>query len=68
VLLNHYFERNRREQASAMGWTYNTPDDIANEGPQITAIAIVFTAVSLLVLTLRFYVRGCITKAIGAGK
>ncbi|KAI4679112.1 uncharacterized protein J4E88_006405 [Alternaria novae-zelandiae] len=49
-----------------MGWTYNTPDDIANEGPQITAIAIVFTAVSLLVLTLRFYVRGCITKAIGA--
>ena len=51
-----------------MGWTYNTPDDIANEGPQITAIAIIFTAVSLLVLTLRFYVRGCITKAIGAGK
>jgi len=51
-----------------MGWTYNTPDDVANEGPQITAIAIVFTAVSLLVLTLRFYVRGCITKAIGAGK
>jgi hypothetical protein len=50
-----------------MGWTYNTPDDAENDGPQITAIAIVFTAVSLLVLSLRFYVRGYMIKAIGAG-
>jgi hypothetical protein len=66
-LLNHHFERNRREKDRAMGWTYNTPDDVPNDGPQITAIAIVFTAVSFLVLTLRFYVRGCMIKAIGAG-
>jgi hypothetical protein len=50
-----------------MGWTYNTADDIANDGPHITAIAIAFTTVSLLILSLRFYVRGCMIKAIGAG-
>lgn len=50
-----------------MGWTYNTPDGVANDGPQISAVAIVFTSVSLLVLLLRFYVRGCMVKAIGAG-
>jgi hypothetical protein len=50
-----------------MSWTYNTADDVANEGPHITAIAIAFTTVSLLILSLRFYVRGCMTKAIGAG-
>ncbi|KAG9196427.1 hypothetical protein G6011_01548 [Alternaria panax] len=48
-----------------MGWTYNTPDDVANDGPHISAVAIVFTAVSFLVLSLRFYVRGYMIKAIG---
>jgi hypothetical protein len=50
-----------------MGWTYNTPDDVPNEGPQITAVAIALTAMSLVVLLLRFYVRVCMIKAIGAG-
>ncbi|CAN9414074.1 unnamed protein product [Alternaria alternata] len=49
-----------------MGWTYNTPDDAANDGPHITAVAIIFTALSLSILSLRFYVRGWMIKAIGA--
>jgi hypothetical protein len=51
-----------------MGWTYNTPDGVPNDGPHITAVAIVFTAMSLSILLLRFYVRGVMIKAIGAGK
>lgn len=51
-----------------MGWTFNTAENVANEGPQIAAIAIVFTAASLAFLTLRFYVRGRMIKAIGAGE
>ncbi|KAF3030340.1 hypothetical protein E8E11_000426 [Didymella keratinophila] len=51
-----------------MGWTYNTPDSVPNDKPQITAVAIVFTAMSLSILLLRFYVRGIMIKAIGAGK
>lgn len=51
-----------------MGWTYNTPDDIPNDGPQISAVAIVFTVASLTVLLLRFYVRAYMIKAVGAGK
>jgi hypothetical protein len=50
-----------------MGWTYNTKDHVANDGPQITAVAIVFTTMSFLVLMLRFYVRACMVKAVGAG-
>jgi hypothetical protein len=50
-----------------MGWTYNTPDDAANDGPHVTAVAIIFTALSLSILSLRFYVRGWMIKAIGAG-
>jgi hypothetical protein len=50
-----------------MGWAYNTPDDAANDGSHITAVAIVFTTVSFLVLSLRVYVRGCMIKATGAG-
>lgn len=51
-----------------MAWTYNTPDGVPNEGPQITAVVIIFTATSLSILLLRFYVRGFIIKAVGAGK
>jgi len=50
-----------------MAWAYNTSDQAANVGPQITAIAIMFTTLSLLVLSLRLYVRGRMIKAIGAG-
>jgi hypothetical protein len=51
-----------------MGWTYNTRDDVPNDGPQVAAIAIVFTAVSLAILSLRIYVRGFMIKAFGAGE
>ncbi|KAF1925975.1 uncharacterized protein M421DRAFT_68548 [Didymella exigua CBS 183.55] len=49
-----------------MGWTYNTSDNVPNDGPQITTVAIVFTATSLAMLLLRFYVRGYMIKAVGA--
>ncbi|KAH3907540.1 hypothetical protein HBI56_159650 [Parastagonospora nodorum] len=49
-----------------MGWTYNTADDIANDGPQITAVAIVLTSASLSILLLRMYVRVWMIKAVGA--
>lgn len=51
-----------------MGWTYNTPDGVANDGPRITAVAIVLTTVSLSSLLLRLYVRGYMLKAVGAGE
>jgi hypothetical protein len=50
-----------------MGWTYNTADHVANDGRQISAVATVFTALSFAILLLRFYVRGYMIKAIGAG-
>jgi len=50
-----------------MAWAYNTSDQAANVGPQITAVAIMFTILSLLVLSMRLYVRGRMIKAIGAG-
>ncbi|EMD67534.1 hypothetical protein COCSADRAFT_168722 [Bipolaris sorokiniana ND90Pr] len=49
-----------------MGWAYNTPESAVNNGSHITSVAIVFTAASLLVLSLRFYVRGWMIKTIGA--
>jgi hypothetical protein len=49
-----------------MGWTYNTPDGIANDGQLISGVAIFFTAASLIILCLRFYVRGWMIKAVGA--
>jgi hypothetical protein len=52
---------------SAMGWTYNTADDVENRGPQITAVAIVLTSASLGISLLRLYVRVWMIKAIGAG-
>lgn len=50
-----------------MGWTYNTPDGVANDGPHLSAVAISFTGVSLIILLLRFYVRGVMIKTIGSG-
>jgi hypothetical protein len=52
----------------AMGWTYNTADNVANDGPLISMVAIVLTALSLAMLLLRFYVRGYMIKAVGVGK
>jgi hypothetical protein len=51
-----------------MGWTFNTPDNTPSDGPQITAIAIVFTSLSFIALALRLYVRVWLVKAVGAGK
>ncbi|KAM5349879.1 hypothetical protein ACJ41O_006384 [Fusarium nematophilum] len=48
------------------GWTYNAPDDAPTNGPQITSLAIVFTAVAFLTVILRVYVRGFMVKAFGA--
>ncbi|KAI0380481.1 hypothetical protein F5Y04DRAFT_99050 [Hypomontagnella monticulosa] len=48
-----------------MGWTYNTPKGTPTEGPEIVAIAVVFTAFSLILICLRTYVRGWIVKAFG---
>jgi len=50
-----------------MAWAYDTSDQAVNVGPQITAVAIIFTTLSLLVFSLRLYVRGWMIKAIGAG-
>jgi hypothetical protein len=50
-----------------MVWTYNTADGVANDGPQITAVAIALTSASLGTLLLRLYVRVWMIKAIGAG-
>jgi hypothetical protein len=49
------------------GWTYNAPEDAPTSGPQISSLAIVFTAVALLVVIMRVYVRGFMVKAFGAG-
>lgn len=51
-----------------MGWTYNTADNVANDGPLISMVAIVFTTLSLAILLLRFYVRGYMIKSFGVGK
>ncbi|KAJ4207570.1 hypothetical protein NW759_013971 [Fusarium solani] len=48
------------------GWTYNAPEDAPTSGPQISSLAIVFTAVALLVVIMRVYVRGFMVKAFGA--
>ncbi|KAJ4985322.1 integral membrane protein [Stagonosporopsis vannaccii] len=49
-----------------MGWAYNTPDNVANDGPRISVVAVVLTIVSLSILLLRLYVRGYMLKAVGA--
>lgn len=50
-----------------MGWTYNTLEGTASEGPRITAIALTVTILALIALLLRLYVRTLIVKAVGAG-
>lgn len=50
-----------------MAWAYNVSDQAVDFGPQLSVIATTFTTLSLLVLSLRFYVRGWMIKAIGAG-
>ncbi|KAK7456625.1 integral membrane protein [Colletotrichum acutatum] len=47
-------------------WTYNTPPGTPSTGPQITAIALVFTALSLIIMMLRLYVRVIMLKAAGS--
>ncbi|KXJ87148.1 hypothetical protein Micbo1qcDRAFT_218430 [Microdochium bolleyi] len=49
-----------------MGWTFNTADDTPNDGPKLTTIATVFTVLSFFFLSLRFYVRGIMIKAVGS--
>ncbi|KAK1995410.1 hypothetical protein LX36DRAFT_713170 [Colletotrichum falcatum] len=46
-------------------WTYNTPPGTDTDGVQITTIALVFTAMSLVVLSLRLYVRVMMLNATG---
>lgn len=48
-------------------WTYNTPPGTASTGAQITIVALVFTALSLVIMLLRLYVRVIMLKAAGAG-
>ncbi|KAF5005357.1 hypothetical protein FDECE_8169 [Fusarium decemcellulare] len=47
------------------GWTFNTLKDAPTDGPEISALGIVFTAVALIVVILRVYVRGFMVKAFG---
>lgn len=52
-----------------MGWTYNTKDPNApTDGPMITGVAIVLTALSFVTVCLRTYVRAILIKALGVGK
>jgi hypothetical protein len=54
---------------SAMGgWSYNTPDNLVNDGLQLTVIAITLTTLSLAAVLLRFYVRAYMIRATGAGR
>lgn len=48
-----------------MAWAYNTPDGTPNNGPTIVAVALSVTALALVALCLRIYVRTRITKAVG---
>jgi hypothetical protein len=52
-----------------MGWTYNTADpDAPTMGPVISQVAVILTAVSLIMVLLRAYVRFGMIKAAGIGK
>ncbi|KAG9256536.1 uncharacterized protein F5Z01DRAFT_697220 [Emericellopsis atlantica] len=50
----------------AGSWTYNTPPSAPSDGPMIAGLALAFTALSLVVLLLRIYVRTVFVKARGA--
>ncbi|KAK1981822.1 integral membrane protein [Colletotrichum cereale] len=47
-------------------WTYNTTPGTETTGVQITTIALVFTALSLIVMCLRLYVRVIMLNAAGS--
>ncbi|KAI1084434.1 integral membrane protein [Whalleya microplaca] len=50
-----------------MAWVYNTADGTsARGGHGLTIFAIVLTAASLSAVVLRFYVRRCLVKSVGA--
>ncbi|KAI3397715.1 hypothetical protein diail_10484 [Diaporthe ilicicola] len=50
-----------------MGWTFNTVNpDAPTDGPRISAIAIVMTALAMVAVILRIYVRQRMVKAFGA--
>jgi len=52
-----------------MGWTYNTVNpDAVTTGPMITGVASVLTALSLVAVCLRLYVRLRMIKAPGYGE
>ncbi|EFQ34533.1 integral membrane protein [Colletotrichum graminicola] len=46
-------------------WTYNTPPGTETSGVQITTVALAFTAMSLVVMSLRLYVRVIMLHAAG---
>lgn len=50
-----------------MAWAYNTPEGTPNNGSMIASIALAVTALSLVALCLRIYVRTRIAKAVGLG-
>lgn len=51
--------------ANSNGWTFNTSEGTLTEGPKITAICVVFAAISLIAVSLRLYVRTVLIKAMG---
>lgn len=51
-----------------MGWVFHAADNAPTDGPQITAIAIIMTALALTTVLLRLYVRFGIIQASGIGK
>jgi hypothetical protein len=51
-----------------MGWAYNVPDGTPNKGPMIAGVCLTFTALSLILVIMRLYVRLMIVKAPGKGK
>lgn len=50
-----------------MAWAYNTQEGTPNNGSMIASIALAVTALSLVALCLRIYVRTRIAKAVGLG-
>lgn len=51
-----------------MGWTYNTVDPNAvTNAPEITAVGVTLTVLSLIVVCLRLYVRRFMINAVGIG-
>ncbi|GKT51162.1 satratoxin biosynthesis SC1 cluster protein 4 [Colletotrichum spaethianum] len=48
-------------------WTYNSPPGTETTGPRITAIALVFSSLSFIIVSMRLYVRMIMLKAFGPG-